>query len=138
MSNADTPCSNCGCDFADHEYIKDSIDQYECPYPEQDSSYGFFNGGDPRDFCPDHECCTAEEIASHKEACEAFLNADRHGLAIELVDCPSGFEDVEGGRIHVLRAPYGIGTQTYSTVTYFEPVEYSETANSEDTRKEAE
>lgn len=32
-------------------------------------SYGYFPGGDPRDFEPDVECCTEEEMAAHKKAC---------------------------------------------------------------------
>lgn len=32
--------------------------------------YGFFHLDDPRDFIPDEECSTPEEIAAHKEACE--------------------------------------------------------------------
>ena len=31
--------------------------------------YGFFPGGDPRDFHPDGESCSEEEIKAHKEAC---------------------------------------------------------------------
>lgn len=31
--------------------------------------YGFFPGGDPRDFIPDEESCTEKEITAWKEAC---------------------------------------------------------------------
>jgi hypothetical protein len=33
-------------------------------------TYGFFYGGDPRSFSPDHESCTEQEIANHKKAVE--------------------------------------------------------------------
>lgn len=39
---------------------------------EQDSHYGGFTGGDPRNFFPDMEMCSEEEIANHKKACEAW------------------------------------------------------------------
>ncbi len=41
------------------------------------STYGYFCGGDPRDFSPDAEVCTPEEIANHKAACEAWEKGDR-------------------------------------------------------------
>lgn len=37
-----------------------------------DATYGYYHGGDPRDFTPDEEVCTPEEIASHRAACEAW------------------------------------------------------------------
>lgn len=40
-------------------------------------TYGYFHGGDPRDFHPDPECCTPEEIAAHKAACEAWDRGER-------------------------------------------------------------
>lgn len=38
--------------------------------------YGFFNGGDPRDFKPDEECCTPEEINKWKEAVTLWNNTN--------------------------------------------------------------
>ena len=38
----------------------------------EESTYGFFHGGDPRNFCPDEECSTEEERANHRIACEAY------------------------------------------------------------------
>ena len=38
----------------------------------KDTLYGLFPGGDPRNFEPDMECCTPEEIANHRLACEAW------------------------------------------------------------------
>ncbi len=43
-------------------------------------SYGIFLGGDPRDFSPDTECCTPDEIARWEQACaewEAGEGTDR-------------------------------------------------------------
>lgn len=68
--------------------------------------YGFFCGGDPRDFVPDEESCSPEELAAHKKACE---EADAEEKARKL-SCPSGW--VAPG-IHVTRAPFGIGSYTY-------------------------
>ena len=42
-----------------------------------DVTYGYFGGGDPRDFCPDGEVCTPEELAAHKAACAAWDRGER-------------------------------------------------------------
>lgn len=39
---------------------------------EGEPSYGYYLGGDPRDFSPDEECCSPEEISAHAEACRAW------------------------------------------------------------------
>lgn len=39
--------------------------------PDYEDEYGHYMGGDPRDFTPDLESCTAEEIRAHAEACAA-------------------------------------------------------------------
>lgn len=39
--------------------------------------YGFFPGGDPREFTPDFECCNEKEISSWKEACEQWNRGER-------------------------------------------------------------
>lgn len=46
----------------------------------KEHGYGFFPGGDPRRFSPDLECCTEEEIASHKAACERWEAGDATAL----------------------------------------------------------
>ena len=38
----------------------------------QDSTYGFFHGGDPRDFSPDPEASTEEERQRHLAACASW------------------------------------------------------------------
>ena len=72
-------------------------------YIEQLSSdvgYGFARPANPHDFTPDAESCSAEEIAAHKAACEAF---DKGEYTPE-----RGSEWV--GNMHILRAPWGIGS----------------------------
>ncbi len=38
--------------------------------------YGYPHVSDPRDFSPDPECCSDEEMAAHKRACETFGTPD--------------------------------------------------------------
>ena len=40
-------------------------------------SYGYFHGGDPTTFSPDHESCSAEEIEAHRIACEKWAAGDK-------------------------------------------------------------
>jgi hypothetical protein len=75
--------------------------------------YGFFHGGDPREFSPDDECCSPDEIRRHKAACDLWNEAERKGITPTPEACPSGWEMApDGTQVHVLRAPYGIGTYT--------------------------
>lgn len=60
--------------------------------------YGFFPGGDPREFCPDPECCTAEQLEAHEQACK--LAEQGVGLSVD-----GGCELMTGRR-----PPFGIGT----------------------------
>lgn len=121
-----TRCVNCGAEFADHNYVPDSMTKYKCPRPHQECGYGFFCGGDPRDFHPDHECCDAKEIENHRHACELWDEAEERGETPEPEKCPSGWVyDAEGKPLmHVLRAPYGIGTYTMEWEQFFEAVEH--------------
>lgn len=64
-------CHNCGDEFANHIYVKDSITQYKCKTPGQESGYGQFPGGDPNKFFPDPECSTSAEFARWQDACAA-------------------------------------------------------------------
>lgn len=45
--------------------------------------YGFFHLDDPRDFFPDDECSSPEEIAAHREACEKAERGEDWGLRSE-------------------------------------------------------
>jgi hypothetical protein len=53
-------------------YVADLDEQRELERDEADAcacSYGYFLGGDPRQFAPDEECCTPEEIARWQALC---------------------------------------------------------------------
>jgi len=118
-------CRNCHQEFADHNYVPDSIDKYACPYPQQESVYGYYAGGDPRSFSPDGECCTPAELKNHRKACELWNIAEADGYTPTPEKCPSGWlDDGKGNRVHVLRAPYGIGIQTIEFESYFEPIDF--------------
>lgn len=77
--------------------------------------YGFFCGGDPRKFYPDHESCSEREIATHKSACDIWNEMEARGETPSPENCPSGWIYDESGKAvaHVLRAPYGIGSYEY-------------------------
>jgi hypothetical protein len=114
-----TRCTNCGREFSDHDYVKDSIDKYKCPAPMQSEPYyGYFVGGDPRTFHPDGEMCSEEEFANWKKACD---EANRIEASRDL-PCPSGWVTDDSGRAvaHILRAPFGIGSGWYEFETFFE------------------
>lgn len=112
-----TPCVNCGHEFAEHDYVPTSIDQYRCPVPMVHHGYGFFCGGDPRKFHPDGECSSPEEIENHRKACEQ-AEAVESGRDLP---CPSGWEGTpDGGSVHVTRAPFGLGMYTIEMESFFE------------------
>jgi hypothetical protein len=72
-----------------------------CANPEV--TYGYFPGGDPRDFTPDEESCRPDEIARWKEACAAWERGEKPD--------PGGPHiPLEGGCGHITMAYYGIGT----------------------------
>jgi hypothetical protein len=103
------------------------------PYLEQAAEptqgYGYPISPDPRDFHPDEECCTPEEIANWKAACEAWERGDckpvppahiplsqasmeERAAAIAYFEEHTG-KPVEGElRGHITKAPMGIGTYT--------------------------
>ncbi len=64
--------------------------------------YGFFPGGDPRNFTPDEELCTPQEIEAHRSACEAM---DKGGV----IDAPSGCIILPGG-VFLNISRFGMGT----------------------------
>lgn len=72
----------------------------------QQPVYGYPCVTDPRDFIPDDECCSSEEIAAHKLACETFgtpAYQPNKGYYEE--------RDSEGRLLkHVTRTSWGIGT----------------------------
>jgi hypothetical protein len=82
--------------------------------------YGGFPGGDPRDFSPDPECCTADELERHRIAChewEEGRGVDIGGPHIALdahpdiePDCIVRYADGSG---HMTVNAYGLGVYTY-------------------------
>lgn len=121
-------CIHCGHEFADHDYVKDSITDYKCPHPRVESIYGYFHGGDPRDFHPDYESCTKTEIERHKKACELWNESEAKGVTPEPEACPSGWIFDDNGKpvAHVLRSSYGIGTYVVEFESFFEAAETSD------------
>ncbi len=73
--------------------------------------YGFYCGGDPRKFFPDEESCSEKEIENHKKACQLWNEMEAKGEAPTPEKCPSGWN--EDHTVHILRAPYGIGSYEY-------------------------
>jgi len=97
-------CKHCFAEFAEHDYVPDSIDRYRCPYPKQETGYGAFKGGDPNNFFPDAECCTEEERKNHRRACLEWDGED---------------EPFPGCG----KSPYGIGTYVTEWFEEFELLE---------------
>lgn len=53
---------------------------------EEEQGYGFFHGGDPRNFCPsgfgEGEENTPEEVAAHRAACDEWDKAEAEGRVL--------------------------------------------------------
>ena len=75
---------------------------------EPEHMYGFFPGGDPRDFRPDEECSTEEEQAQWKADCEkaAATGEEQPSSGQVLRDDAGNFVG------HIQRSGYGLGTYT--------------------------
>ena len=69
------------------------------------TGYGFFPGGDPRNFFPDEECCSPDEIENHRLACEAWNRGDQVAITSGCVVMPDG-------RIRNI-SRFGLGTYTF-------------------------
>jgi hypothetical protein len=96
---ADDKCRICYRDFADHNYRDESGESvWVCPIPHQESGYGAFKGGDPREFHPDHECCNDDEIARWRKACEEWNEAEDAGVTPEAIERPSCCLRTDSGR----------------------------------------
>lgn len=67
----------------------------------EESHYGFFIGGDPRDFSPDPECSTEQERAAHKAACDEWNAGNR--IEAPMPQCLRGNPAVVG---------FGLGVTT--------------------------
>lgn len=70
----------------------------------EEPHYGFFLGGDPRDFTPDDEGATPEERAQWEEDC---AKAERGERATQAAAC------LHLGPVHLTRAMYGLGTYRF-------------------------
>ncbi len=113
------PYVNCGEKIDAH--IKDSDPPWMCPPECQISSmYGYFCGGDPRNFHPDGEDCSPQEIENHKKACRAADELEAQGKRAA-IENPSKWLVGDDGKAfaHILLAPFGIGVQTFPE-TYYE------------------
>lgn len=111
-------CKNCGCDFSEH--MQDGEPLYMCPPDcQMGCVYGFFHGGDPRNFHPDCQDSSEVEIENHRKACELANRLESEGKPIDL-ECPSGWVYDDAGKpiMHLLRAPFGIGVSTYPPTCY--------------------
>ncbi len=69
---------------------------------KEDYVYGFFHGGDPRDFTPDSDASDTER-ANHKAACEQYER--------DAVGNPSCCEHRDG--MIITKAPFGLGVNRY-------------------------
>jgi hypothetical protein len=69
--------------------------------------YGFPCVEDPNDFTPDYECCTEQEVANWKAACEAWNRGERGTETVTNKGC---FVGQDGDNfVHVTRTSWGIG-----------------------------
>lgn len=86
----------------------------------REQSYGFFPGGDPRDFTPDFEGCTPQEIEAWKEACDSWNRGEK-------VVCEGSHRwlvDAEGKVIGTATvSSFGIGTYWFDLEEDFDPTE---------------
>mgnify|MGYP000367032144 CR=1 FL=1 len=125
---AEIRCGNCGAEFADHNYVKDSIDKYVCPHSHVECGYGYFKGGDPRKFSPDGDACSPDEISNHKASCDLWNDMESKGKTPSPEDCPSGWiYDTDGKTVaHVLVAPYGIGVYSVEFEQYFDARDFDD------------
>lgn len=68
--------------------------------------YGFPCVSDPNDFLPDGECCSPEEIETHRRACQTFGKPEHEPNK----GCFSEHDDKGQLVLHVTRTSWGIGT----------------------------
>jgi len=96
-------CESCN---ADLQYEPESPMGHDERGP-YDVMYGHFGGGDPRDFTPDYELCTADEI----ERWKADVALAESGETVTAPPAGQWFYDKDGNpTMHVLAPKYGIGT----------------------------
>jgi hypothetical protein len=76
---------------------------------ERVSGYGYFLGGDPRDFFPDSESCTPEEIKAHAEAVHKWNLNEANGVTNEDLPCKSGPMVINDTVVWATASDFGIG-----------------------------
>lgn len=64
--------------------------------------YGFFPGGDPRDFSPDYEMCTVQEVDDWKKDCAEWEAGSGQPCP------PAGYWNADH-TMHILAPRYGMG-----------------------------
>lgn len=72
---------------------------------EPEMGYGFYRPANPHNFQPDHESCSPEEIAAHEAACNAYTRGEY---------TPEKGDGWVTPDLHLLKAPWGIGTYQYT------------------------
>ncbi len=120
---ADDRCCNCGRDYADHNYVENTLDQYRCPVQQYHSGYGGFYGGDPRLFSPGWEDATDEERENHRLACAAWDDAEAQGVTPKPEPCESGWQVIAGTNVHIFASQFGLGCYQIPIETFFEPLD---------------
>lgn len=88
--------------------IKQAIEALELalPFMEEQATiqgYGFYRPANPHNFFPDPESCTEAEIENHRAACEAY----DEGKFV-----PDNSDGWVSPNLHILKAPWGIGSYT--------------------------
>jgi len=113
-------CPVCG-DELDMDFLNESIEPFDGnskPLADErgpyEWMYGNFGSGDPRDFQPDYELCTVEEVEVWK------ADVARAEAGETVIAHPAGHSvyDAQGKlTLHILAPKYGIGTYKarYST-----------------------
>ena len=74
-------------------------------------TYGFFIGGDPRNFKPDYEVCTEKEIQKWKNDCQKWNDGDYENVD---KNAPRFCGEVDGKHVfHLIPGGYGLGVTEY-------------------------
>jgi len=90
---------------------------------EPQAVYGFFHGGDPRDFTPDPEASTEQERTAHQAACSAYASST------PLPGCCEITRDEQGKVAAIItRAPFGLGVSHYQDADALEALECARAA----------
>lgn len=88
--------------------IEQAIESLELalPFMEEQATidgYGFYRPANPHNFFPDPESCTEAEIENHRAACESY----DEGKFV-----PDTSDGWASPNLHILKAPWGIGSYT--------------------------